>query len=682
MASNDEARAAQANIEQLQAALIKADAAGDTAGAKALADHLRQVKQTTAWITPIGHQVEKPSSLLDQAWDGTKNLGLGLAKGALAPIDGGAQLLSQGIASATHAVAPGSAADKWARDQANGVSDINTDRENKYQAMTPGSIAAGVGNVLGQTLIPLKGTQVASRGASLGAKLAGGVTTGAVVGASQPVYGAGDRNLTSLIADSHPVDYWSEKAKQIGLGAALGGGLSGVASAGGAVINALRPVLSPKSTVGDQLLKGLDKVSTSGPLAPEASGNLPSLTGSSAPADVLARLQAARPLVPGSIPTTAQVAGVPELVMAEKTLKNNPAFRGAFEDRSIANNQARLTEIQRIARTPEDLLRAEAARTADTAPLYAAARESTLPLDGDLQSLLSRPSMQQAIARAGKLAAERGEPPLALPTPGQPVPATVDGGMLQYIKMGLDDLQKVSDAKGIGAHESGALHDTQGALGGWMNTYWPAYAAADQAFASASRPINSMKAGQGIYNSLTDGTLNAAGDVAPVLSQFRTQYAKALKNSPYGLPPETQSALDAIQSDLQRETISNSIRSAGSDTMFNAQAPNWLSGKLFGENLDGKSMVGQALGGLLAGHGTLGMATLGGAVGAQKVGQFVGNRVNSEFQQAMLNPDHFAKLLGDALERQAGDASTFQKLAPAWTRGATVGAENVISPGP
>lgn len=663
------------NLDQLQAALLKADAAGDTAGAKILADHIRLVS------APVPGGAKQPApGVLANAWDGAKNFGLGLAKGVLAPIDGGAQLLSQGIASAAHAVAPGSAADKWARDQANDVSNINTNRENAYQSLTPGSVAAGIGNVIGQVAVPLKGTQAATRAASLGAKLASGVTTGAVVGASQPVYGAGDRSLADLIVDSHPVDYWSEKARQIGLGAVLGGGLSGATAAGGAVINALRPVLSPKSTVGDQLLKGLGKVSTPTPLAPDATGNLPALTGSSAPADVLARLLAARPLVPGSVPTTAQVAGVPELVMAEKTLKNNPAFRGAFEDRSIANNQARLTEIQRIARTPEDLLRAENARTAETAPLYAAARESTLPLDDGLQSLLSRPSMQQAITRAGKLAAERGEPPLALPTAGQPPPATIDGGMLQYIKMGLDDLQKVSDAKGIGAHESGALHDTQGALGGWINTNWPAYVAADRAFASASRPINSMQAGQGIYNSLTDGTLNAAGDVAPVLSQFRTQYAKALKNSPYGLPPETQSALDAIQADLQRETISNSIRSAGSDTYFNTQAPNWLSGKLFGENLDGKSMAAQALGGLLAGHGSLGMATLGGAVGAQKVGQFVGNRVSNEFQNAMLNPDHFAKLLGDALERQSSGESTFQRLAPAWTRGATVGAENVMSP--
>jgi hypothetical protein len=75
------------------------------------------------------------------------------------------------------------------------------------------------------------------------------------------------------------------------------------------------------------------------------------------------------------------------------------------------------------------------------------------------------------------------------------------------------------------------------------------------------------------------------------------------------------------------------------------------------------------------------MGAAGGALGAEKVGQFVGNRVNNEFQQAMLNPDYFAKLLGEALDRQSSDPSTFQNLAPVWTRAATVGAEKVAAPG-
>lgn len=690
------------DLDQLQAALIKADAAGDTASAKILADHIRQVTVQAQQPRAQAPAKQAPGALAN-AWDGVKNLGLGLYRGVMDPIDGGAQLAAHGVASAVHAVAPGSAADKFFADQVRGVDTINTNRENQYQALTPGSVAAGFGRVGGNIIVPVKGTQ-AARGASLGAKLASGVTTGAVVGATQPVFNAGERDLTSLITDQQPVDYWSEKAKQVGLGATLGGSLSGLAATGGAAVNALRPVVSPKSAVGDQLIKGLSKAKAAaqanGPQ--DAAAGLPALTGSRDPRDVLARLQSAAPLVEGSLPTTAQVAGVPELVMAEKALKNNPAYRGPFEDRAIANNQARLAQLLKVAKTPADLQAAVNARAAETGPLYDAARTAELPVDDALGALLSRPSAQAAIARGKKLAAEKGEqiglesgaPAGNLSSPildasGKPFadtlparPAAISGNMLQYLKMGLDDLQSEGRTQGIGSHEARALSDTQDALQQWMERNSPDFMKANAAYSKASQPINTMQAAQDLYSGLSNGTLNAAGDVSPALSQYRTQLAKALKNSPYGIDPDAQKSLEAIQQDMQRETISNSIKSPGSDTFFNAQAPNWLSGQLFGENLDGKSLlgrVGAGVGGFLTG-GPMGAA--GGALGAQKVGQFVGNRVNTEFQKAMLDPQYFAQLLAEALDRQSSSPTTFQKLAPAWTRGATAGAENVLSPGP
>lgn len=666
-----------ATIEELHAALLKADAAGDATSAKELADHIRMVS-APAQQPQLQPQAPQPTGALANAWDGAKNLGLGLYRGVMDPIDGGAQLAAHGAATAAHWAAPGSAVDKFFGDQAQGVDAINTNREDAYQSLTPGSIAAGVGRVGGNIVVPLKSTSVA-RSAGLLAKSGGAVRAGAIVGATQPVFNAGQPDLSSLTTGQQPVDYWNEKARQVGIGAATGGAMSAAGSALAGTYNALRPLISPSSTAGNTILNGLSKASQDAvDNIGMGDGNISTLAGSYAPLQVVARLQAAKPLVPGSLPTTAQVAGVPELVMAEKALKNNPAYRGAFEDRSIANNKARLAEIQRVARTPGDLLRATDARESETAPLYAAARNSTLPLDPELQDLFARPSMQQAITRAGKLAAERGEPPFAIPPPGAEMPGTIDGGMLQYIKMGLDDLQKVSDAKGIGAHEGNALHNTQDSLKTWISLNSPEYALADKAYANASRPINSMQAGQSIYNSLTDGVLNAAGDVAPALSQFRTQYAKALKSSPYGLTPETTAALDAVQSDLQRETISNSIRSAGSDTYFNSQAPNWLSGKLFGDDLDGKSMLGQGAAGLVGLVSGGPMAAAGGVAVSRKLGQFVGNRVNDQFQRAMLEPDYFQTLLKGAIDRQSAGGVT-NYLVPVGQRAAAVSTTNALA---
>src|SRR5450830_1706458 len=418
-----------------------------------------------------GSQADQPG-LVQQGLTGVRNYALGRVKGGLAVIDGGAQLLANGMAGAAHYVAPGSGVDQWAAGEAKRVNDINTQREKIYQLMTPGSTAAGLGYLQSQVMMPIKGIQ-AARGASILGKAVAGAGTGAAIGASQPVYGAGEKDLSSLVTGTAPIDYWDEKAKQIALGAALGGGLSTVGAGIGATANALRPIFSPKSTVGDQLLNGLAKAkeaarsqaavapSTASTASALDGGSLVGLTGSRNPADVLARLREAQSLVPGSMPTTAQVAGVPELVMAEKVLKNNPAYRGAFEDRSIANNAARLGELLKVAKTPQHLQDAVAARSAEAGPLYDAAKAATMPIDSSLTDLLSRPSAQAAIARGKKLAAERGEDVALdnaapattqassiLDGSGKPFtselpasPGSISGNVLQYLKMGLDDLQ-------------------------------------------------------------------------------------------------------------------------------------------------------------------------------------------------------------------------------------------------
>lgn len=685
------------DLDQLHAALIKADAAGDTASAKVLADHIRSLSAPAPAAAKatggdalaqvladpaMKKQFEQAMSNRGGIGSGMANYVLGRLKGVMAPIDGAAQLLGNGVASAAHAIAPGSGFDQWAAGEAKNTNNAATERERIYQPLTAGSAAAGFGNLQSQVMMPIKGMQ-AARGAGVMGKVAAGAGTGAAVGALQPVYGAGEKDLASLVTGTSPVDYWGEKGKQVALGTALGGALPAVTAGIGGVFNALRPIVAPKATVGDQLLSGLAKAKAAGEATPGAgdaalpgAANLPSLIGSRDPAAVLARVRAAEQLVPGSMPTTAQVAGVPELVMAEKVLKNNPAYRGPFEDRAIANNQARLGQLLSVAKTPAELEAANAARRAEAAPLYDAAKAAVLPVDGDLSSLLSRPSAQDAIQRGMKLAAERGEKVVP------PESGSIGGNMLQYMKMGLDDMQSAGRMQGIGSHEAGALGDTQTALQSWIEKNSPDYLAANSAYAKASQAINTMQAAQDLYGGLSNGTMNAAGDISPMLSQYRTQLAKALKGSPYGMEPEAQKSLEAIQADLQRETISNSIKSSGSDTAFNLQAPNWLAGQLYGKAMDGKSMLGRigaGVGGFMTG-GPMGAA--GGALGAQKAGEFVGNRVNAEFQKAMLDPQYFAKLLGDALERQSAGASTLQKLAPVGARGATVGAENVISPSP
>ena len=626
-----------------------------------------------AKMKPGDMTLEEVRSPKNSAWDafkdGAGNLIYGTAKGLADPVYGVSQLALHGANALTRGRLQ-TATDNY--------DNLIRGGEQQYQADTAGSIAAGVGRLAGNLAMPVKGAQLL-KGATVAQKLMNAGATGALIGATQPV-------------TSSASNYWPDKALQVGVGAAAGGTLSALGTAAGGAFNAIRPLVSPKSAAGNILLNGVNG---------SGAGNVGALVAD--PAGVASRLAAVSQLVSGSKPTTAQVAGLPSLVMAEKTLKNNPAYRTAFEERSISNNDARMAALRNIAGTPEDLVSAIARREGATSPLYSSANAETHAVSPELQAILERPSAQAALARGQKLAAERGEtagvqggapavPSQQVASPvldasGAPytsatqevaaVAPTVGGKTLQYLKMGIDELRKERPVgNGMGSHEAAALNATRRDLDNWMAQNSPTFKTANEMYAQHSVPINTMEAGQGILSALQNGTMNASGDVAPQLSQFRTQYAKALNASPYGIHPEAKQTLDAIQSDLQRETVSNSIRSSGSDTAFNLQAPNWLSGKLFGEGLDGKSMLGRglgAVGGFMSG-GPMGAA--GGVVAAQKLGSIAGNRVNTQLQEAMLDPAYFAKLLREASARQAQSGAGLLSAAP--VKAGAVGSDEAL----
>lgn len=589
------------------------------------------------------------------------------------------------------------------------------DQERRYQNDTPGSWAAGTGRV-GAAVAPFLASGGAT-GASQAAARAPGLanalratgtaaTQGAGIGALTPVTDvASAPTLESLISGKSEGDnFWQQKGLQAGIGAVTGGTMNRVGAGVGSLYNALRPVLSPKSTVGNQILSGVNQ-SVANAAEEGASGGgspsgLPNLINDMDPQAVIVRLNSAGPIIPGSQPTTAQVAGIPQLVMAEKALKNNPAYREAFENRTVANNAARMAALRSVAKTPEELAAALKARSDKAGELYNQFDQRVIPLDPTLEGILNTPIGRDAVSRARALAAnsqqpfgmkpgvpEQIVPSSLLDAAGRPlsqttipaVPGELSGKAANQIKMSIDAMKRDVPTAGIASHEAGALEGVRSQLVNHLDTSEPLFKEARQAYAQGSQPVNSMQAGQSILNGLSGLGHNVSNDVAPMLSQYRTQLAKALKNSKYGMEPEAQKTLENIQQDMQREAISNSIRSAGSDTAFNMQAPNWLSGKLLGQGMDGKSTGGRALG-ALGGFLTGGpMGAVGGHVVAEKAGSFVGNRVNSEFQKAMLDPQYFAKLLAEALERQKSASAPLQQYAPAGARAASMGADSLTS---
>lgn len=164
-------------------------------------------------------------------------------KGIRDPIDGGAQLLTNALPSGV--VEAGNRLNNWLADKTGlvgrlpegGVDQQVKEQEAAYQAARGPDAGLDAYRVLGNVVSPAN-LAIAS-GAPLAATLAGRVGVGALTGGASAA-------LNPTMGD----DFWAEKLKQVGTGAALGGVTP-------LVTGAIGRVISPKASTNEnlQLLK-------------------------------------------------------------------------------------------------------------------------------------------------------------------------------------------------------------------------------------------------------------------------------------------------------------------------------------------------------------------------------------------------------------------------------------------
>jgi hypothetical protein len=224
--------------------------------------------------------------------------------------------------------------------------------------------------------------------------------------------------------------------------------------------------------------------------------------------------------------------------------------------------------------------------------------------------------------------------------------ATIPSAHLDAFRQNVKDyLAKYSPNGAVGTQEQAAFAPVRSAIVDSIDGANPGYRNYLADFAKNSVPINTIEAGQSIVDNLGNRAANAGGTPQLTLAGLSGQLKKATSTQ-YGISPEAEAALTGVQNDLQRAGISNSIRSPGSDTAYNLQAPNWLSKMLYGSDFTGSkalAAVGGAIGGgvgLSTGGlmGAAGGVTAGGFVG-KKLGDLASSRVNGALAQALLNPE-------------------------------------------
>lgn len=269
--------------------------------------------------------------------------------------------------------------DKWAQDRENNYQQSVPDSTGSYLGATLGEVlpwATGLGEARALGMLPTATTAAGKLGL-LGAE-------GAAMGASQPVTDGGS-------------DYGADKAKQIAIGGATGPALYGAGKFFGLLGRGVGSVV--EHATNPQAV---------------ADANIARMYGSD-PATI-AKLGNPAQMVPGEVPSAAQVLQTPEAVQAERMLRNNPASAPAFVAQDNSNNSTRMGLLQQIAGSDDDLTAAVQARRDATAPYFKDALSPSNPqaryktamgLLGDLKGQYARPdyeALQQAKGIASKVA--------------------------------------------------------------------------------------------------------------------------------------------------------------------------------------------------------------------------------------------------------------------------------------
>lgn len=292
-------------------------------------------------------------------------------------------------------------------------------------------------------------------------------------------------------------------------------------------------------------------------------------------------------IVPGSIPTVAQVAKSPSLAAMERTASQvDPVVANGFGQRMAAQNTARVAMLDDMAGSGGAREFFGAAREATGDSLYSEAfRQGIDPKKAaqyapEVQRLLKNPAVKDAIPVAQRLA-QFDEIDLADPA------GSLQG--LHYIKKALDDMLDKGKQTGIGKIEAAKIASTKDALLSLMDSLSPAYGTARAEFQAASRPLNQMDTVAALAEKSTNKLTGRVepGAFARNLTDATVQKATGFKGATLDntFDPAQRNALSALFDDLQNAAFAQNAGRNGSDTvqklaysnmLAESGVPNWL----------------------------------------------------------------------------------------------------------
>lgn len=384
-------------------------------------------------------------------------------------------------------------------DQAAAQADVALDKP----LMDTGAGQAGkVFGDLALTAVPgYRAQQALTAGVQAGARVLPKAAAAAARGAAPYVGAAGAGSVAGAALSPEDMSGGASMGSLAGVGGEVGGRVL-AAGYGGA-----KAMLEPLYQAGREriLKRTLDRFATD-------------------PAAVRAAAANPQVLVPGVMPTLAEATMDPGIAQLQR------GAAAASSDVASALAQSRGQQVAGYRSVLDDLAGDEGKRefftqmrdrTADS--LYAQARagglQMTSALEGQVQQLLKKPSIQSAMEQAKLLAKEKG---INLNDPG----GSVNG--LMYVDDALGD--QIGAAVRAGNNKlASALKDTQNELRSFLDEAAPLYGEARRTFQAQSRPINQMEIGRELADKALP-PLDALGN-GSLARVNANSYANALRNA-------------------------------------------------------------------------------------------------------------------------------------------------------
>jgi hypothetical protein len=311
------------------------------------------------------------------------------------------------------------------------------------------------------------------------------------------------------------------------------------------------------------------------------------------PAQAMAKAQGARQLVPGSAPTLAQVADDPGLAQLERTILNNPEYAPALQQRFAQQRAARMDAVRNVGGTDDYYDAIKQGRRIFANEDYGKALKAGVDpkmakaMEPQIQSLMERPSIQQAQRDAIRLAKENGVNLAESPA------GSLEG--LDWVKKALDNRISLAGQPGssIGKEELRALTQTKSDLMNTLEQIAPGYKEANDAYAAMSRQVNSMDVARSLMGKLQKPGSEYMGNSA---REMGNDFARGLSQSVESVKKSTgmNKALSDVMSTRDIAALENVARDFGRKSF--AENAGKATGSNTAQNLASQNMLRRMLG--------------------------------------------------------------------------------------